>query len=241
MQELFLKTDDNIKIAINHYNGQNDSVIIICPGWFMTKDSKSFLDLAKDLNKNFDIIAMDFRGHGKSEGFYTFTAKEERDLNAVINYSKNQCKYKQIYLLGFSLGGALALITSSKTPDINKVITVSAPTDFLKIENRMYSPNAWIPTLFQKFEPKRWLTIRPGLITLKKEKPIDIVKNIKVPTLFIAGENDPTVFPWHTKKLYENAQCRKNYILMKNAKHAEDLYIDYPKDFINLCNDWLKN
>lgn len=239
MKELFLKTDDNIKIAINHYKGQHDRVIIICPGWFMTKDSKSFLQLAKDLNNNFDVIAMDFRGHGKSSGLYTFTAKEEHDLNAVINYSKNQCKYKHIYLLGFSLGGALALITSSKHSDINKVIAVSPPTDFYKIENHMYSPNAWIPTLFQKFEPKRWMTIRPGFIFHKKEKPIDIVKKIKIPTLFIAGEKDPTVFPWHTKDLYKTAQCKKNYVLLKNGKHAEDLYLDFPEKFINLCMEWL--
>ncbi len=238
MKELFLQTNDNIKIAINHYVGQKDSVIIICPGWFMTKDSKTFCKLAKDFTPNFDVIAMDFRGHGKSGGFYTFTAKEELDLSAVINYAKEECNYKQIYLLGFSLGGALVLISAAKNSFINKVIAVSAPVNFLKIENHMYSPDAWIPTLFHKFEPKRWLTIRPGYIFHKKENPIDIVDKITIPTLFIAGEKDPTVFPWHTKTLYEKAICNKDYILMKNTRHAEDLYTDYPVEFIKLCQQW---
>ena len=32
MKEIFLKTEDNIKIAINYINNENESVVIICPG-----------------------------------------------------------------------------------------------------------------------------------------------------------------------------------------------------------------
>ena len=156
MKEIFLKTEDNIKIAINYINNENESVVIICPGWFMTKDSKAFLKMSNDLSKYFDIITMDFRGHGKSSGFYTFSAKEESDLKTVIDYAKSN-NYEQIHLLGFSLGGALVLLQGEKTSnEISKIITVSTPSEFYKIENRMYSPDAWIPTLFHKFEPRRW-------------------------------------------------------------------------------------
>lgn len=166
MQEVFLKTLDNIKIAINHYSTNRNSVIIIAPGWFMTKDSKIFKKMAKALFKTFDIISMDFRGTGKSGSFYTFSAKEEQDLNCVINYAKT--RYEKIFVLGFSLGGALSIISGAKNKNINGIIAVSAPTEFYKIENKMYSPDAWIPTLFQKFEPLRWLTIRAGNPFLRK-------------------------------------------------------------------------
>ncbi len=238
MQEVFLKTLDNIKIAINHYSQFKNSVIIIAPGWFMTKDSKIFKKISEDLFKTFDIITMDFRGSGKSKGFYTFTAKEEQDLNCVINYAKKH--YEKVFVLGFSLGGALSIISGAKNKNINGIIAVSAPTEFYKIENKMYSPNAWIPTLFQKFEPLRWMTIRAGNPFLPKEKPIDLVEKITVPTLFIAGEKDPTVCPWHTQKLFENAKCKKDFILFEKARHAEDLYTDYPEKFITYCTEWLE-
>ena len=238
MQEVFLKTLDNIKIAINHYSTNRNSVIIIAPGWFMTKDSKIFKKMSKALFKTFDIISMDFRGTGKSGSFYTFSAKEEQDLNCVINYAKTQ--YEKIFVLGFSLGGALSIISGAKNKNINGIIAVSAPTEFYKIENKMYSPNAWIPTLFQKFEPLRWMTIRAGNPFLPKEKPIDLVEKITVSTLFIAGEKDPTVCPWHTQKLFENAKCKKDFILFEKARHAEDLYTDYPEKFITYCTEWLK-
>lgn len=237
MQEVFLKTLDNIKIAINHYSTNRNSVIIIAPGWFMTKDSKIFKKMAKALFKTFDIISMDFRGTGKSGSFYTFSANEEQDLNCVINYAKT--RYEKIFVLGFSLGGALSIISGAKNKNINGIIAVSAPTEFYKIENKMYSPDAWIPTLFQKFEPLRWLTIRAGNPFLRKEKPIDLVQKITVPTLFIAGEKDPTVCPWHTQKLFETAKCKKDFILFKRARHAEDLYTDYPEKFETCCTNWL--
>lgn len=241
MKEIFLKTEDNIKIAINYINNENESVVIICPGWFMTKDSKAFLKMSNDLSKYFDIITMDFRGHGKSSGFYTFSAKEESDLKTVIDYAKSN-NYEQIHLLGFSLGGALVLLQGEKTSnEISKIITVSAPSEFYKIENRMYSPDAWIPTLFHKFDPLRWLTIRAGNPFLKKRKPVDIIQNIKCPTLFIAGEKDPTVLPWHTKKLHDKATCRKAYKLFPITRHAEDIYLDYPEEFIKTCVNWLKD
>lgn len=238
MKEEFLKTKDDIKIAINHYDNEKDEVVIICPGWFMTKDSAVFRKMSEDFSKYCDVITMDFRGHGRSGGFYTFTANEEKDLEAVVNFAKE--KYKKVFLCGFSLGGALVLLYGAKNNDIDKIIAISAPSDFMKIENHMYSPDAWIPTLFQKFEPLRWLTVRAGFPCLKKDKPIDFVTKIQVPTLFIAGEKDPTVFPWHTELLYEKALCEKEYKLLKNTRHAEDLYHDYPQEFMNICAGWFK-
>ena len=238
MQEIKLLTKDGIKIAVNHYKNNFDSVVILAPGWFMTKDSKSFKEMSEVFSSKTDVLAMDFRGHGNSSGFYTFTRKEINDLTAVVNFAKEN--YKKIYLMGFSLGGALVLNYAANDEAITKVIAVSAPTCFEKIENKIWKKEAWIPT-FQKCEIKRWLSIRPSLIFGKTVKPIDIVKKIKCPTLFIAGENDPTVCSWHTEKLYEVATCKKKYELFKGCNHAEDLFIQEREKFIKTCENWLFN
>jgi len=238
MEEIKLLTKDDIKIAVNHYKNGFDSVVIIAPGWFMTKDSKSFKEISEEFSKHADILAIDFRGHGKSEGFYTFTKKEVNDLETVIEFAHKE--YKKIYLMGFSLGGALVLINSANNKLIEKIITVSAPTCFEKIENHIWKKEAWIPT-FQKCELKRWFSIRAGSLFGKKIKPIEIIKNVQCPTLFIAGEKDPTVGAWHTKTLYEKAICKKKYELFKGCYHAEDLFIQDKDKFIKICTDWLFN
>ena len=238
MQEIKLLTKDGIKIAVNHYKNDFDSVIILAPGWFMTKDSKSFKEMSEIFSNKSDILAMDFRGHGNSSGFYTFTRKEINDLTAVVNFAKEN--YKKIYLMGFSLGGALVLNYAANDEKIDKVIAISAPTCFEKIENKVWKKEAWIPT-FQKCEIKRWLSIRPSLIFGKTVKPIDIIKKIKCPTLFIAGEKDPTVCSWHTEKLFEAATCKKKYELFIGCNHAEDLFIQEREKFIEICENWLFN
>ena len=235
MKEIKLKTKDNVNIAINYYENGFDSVVIIAPGWFMTKDSKSFMNIAEIFSIHSDVIVMDFRGHGKSSGFYTFTSREVLDILTVIHFAHK--KYKKIYVAGFSLGGALSIIAAAKRKYINKLIIVSAPSDFKTIENHFWKKEAWIPT-FQKFELKRWVSIRPGLINLKKIKPIDIINNVSCPVLFLAGEKDPTVCYWHTKLLYDKAVCKKQYELFKNCCHSEDLYIQEPDKFSKLCINW---
>lgn len=237
IQELTLKTKDGVKIAINHHRTDHEEVLIIAHGWFMTKDSTYFSDMANVFSENFDVISLDFRGHGKSSGFYTFTSKEPMDMKAVVDYAKKH--YKKISLLGFSLGGALVLIHSAIEKDVDNVIAVSAPHSFIKIENQMWRKEAWWHS-FRKFEFVRWTTVRPSLIIGKKIRPIDIVDKVEVPTLFIAGDQDATVHAWHTESLFEKAECEKKFELFENCCHAEDLFFQKRAKFIDICTEWLQ-
>ena len=239
MENISIQTKDKVNIVINHYKNRHDEVVIVAPGWFMTKDSNAFCQISEMFAKEFDVISFDFRGHGKSGGFYTFTSKEIMDMDAVVRFARKN-HYSKIYLTGFSLGAAMALIYASKSRFINKIIAVSAPANFDKIENQMWKKEAWLET-FKKFELGRFASIRLYPIPLKKIKPIDIVDKIKVPTLFIAGESDPTVYPWHTKELYEKAICHKEYKEYSKGYHAEDLFLHFKDDFSKLCFDWLKD
>ena len=239
MEEIRVRTDDNIEIAFNLTKQNNhENVLLICPGWFMTKDSKIFKEIASEFFGFIDTASMDFRGHGKSGGRYTFTSKEILDLKCVIEYLNTN--YNKIFLLGFSLGAALSLLYTAEFGKINGIIAVSPPFDFDKIENRIWNFHAWYPTLFKKFEPARWISIRMGNLWGKKVKPADVIENIKCPIAFAAGENDPIVFPWHTRKLYEKTTAPKNFKLFKKGLHAEDLFTDNKEEFMKYCTNLLK-
>ena len=239
MKEINIKTKDEVNIAINHYDNGYNEVVIVAPGWCMTKDSDAFCQISEMFAKYFDVISFDFRGHGKSGGMYTFTSTEIMDMDAVVRFARKN-NYEKIYLAGFSLGAAISIIYSSKSRFINKIIAVSAPADFGKIENKMWKKEAWGET-FKKFELNRFASIRPYPIPLKKIKPIDVVDKIKIPTLFIAGAKDPTVQVWHTKELYKRAVCPKKYKEYPKGCHAEDLFLHFKDDFTKLCLDWLRD
>jgi alpha-beta hydrolase superfamily lysophospholipase len=239
MNTLNLITNDNIKIEANYIKNNHEEVVIIAPGWCMTKDSNAFLQIAEMFARKYDVISLDFRGHGKSKGWFTFMAKETMDLDSAVKFAQNK-NYKKIYLAGFSLGAGIALIYTAKNRNIDKIIAISAPTDFDKIENKMWKKEAWGET-FKKFELNRFLSIRPSIVPHKKIKPINIIDKISVPTLFISGEKDPTVCPWHTETLYNKANCPKEYICIKNGCHAEDLFLHFKDEFSEYCMNWLAN
>lgn len=236
MRELFVITEDNVKIAFNHYDFGRDTVVIIAHGWYMCKDAIPFMNLSQDFSRNYDVITMDFRGHGRSSGWYTFTSNEIYDIKAVINYAKK--RYSKIGLIGFSLGGALSIIHTATYKDVNCLITASAPVSFGKIENHYWKPEAFFST-FKKFNFQENRNVRPGNIFLQKISPIDLVNTIApIPALFLAGSKDPTVYSWHTEHLYENSSEPRAIEIFRDGFHAEDLYLNSRIKFMNTCNSW---
>ena len=235
-REIKLKTKDDIEISANHYEGGFDKAIIVCPGFLMHKDSKPFKKLSERLSNDFDVVTMDFRGHGSSGGSFTFTSNEGADLKAVLDHIKP--KYKYVGIIGFSLGAAVAINETAQNKVANKVMAVSAPTEFKKIENRFLN-TAVIASTFKKFDWKMGQA-RLGNLLLKKTKPIDSVSKISpIPIMFVHGSNDTIIDPKHSKLLYEKAKEPKKIAVFEDSLHAEDIFFSSRfEDFVSLCKEW---
>ncbi|HNW25508.1 MAG TPA: alpha/beta fold hydrolase [Candidatus Gastranaerophilaceae bacterium] len=232
--EIYLKA--KVKLALNHYKRNKEQVLLIAPGWTMSKDSKFIKQAAIEFAKTFDVISFDFRGHGRSSGFYTFSKKEPDDLNAVVDYAKGI--YKKVYVIGFSMGGAISIIQSAAQSNADCLIIVSAPHSFEKIKNVKWIKD-FLTNPFKKYEFKKWIRVRVSPIIQKMVKPIDVVDKINCPTLFIAGDNDTIILPDDTKSLFEKAKCKKEFELFEGCNHAEDLIYQQKEKFIKTCTNWL--
>ena len=202
----------------------------------MSKDASLFLEISDIFFKNYDVITMDFRGHGRSSGLFTFTAKEPQDLHAVVKFAKNI--YPKIGIVGFSLGAATSIVYAAEHKDVQSMIAVSGPTDFSKVENHFLKKEAVIPAI-KKFEFGKGPSLRPGNIFLKKTRPLDVVEEISpIPILFITGSSDPIVHPWHVDELYKRAKQPKAIENFDQGLHAEDLYLKMNSRFITVCKEW---
>lgn len=239
MTELTLRTKDDIKIYANHYRGGFKEVLIICPGFMMCKDARPFAMLSERMSRDFDVITMDFRGHGKSKGLYTFTSRENNDLEAVIGYARP--KYKFVGVIGFSLGAAVAINVTAINKTIDKIIAVSAPTEFSKIENRFLNKDI-ISSAIKKFHWNMCNTKIGNMLT-NKPKPIENVDKISpIPVLFVHGGKDTIIEPRHSRELYNKAGGPKRLAIFDNCLHAEDVFLgDNFENFISLCIEWFKN
>ncbi len=235
--EITLRTEDGVSIYANHVKSGFDAVVIVCPGFLMHKGAGPFRKLEQGLKKEFDVITMDFRGHGRSRGFYTFTSRENLDLRAVLKFAEGL--YAKISVIGFSLGGAVAINEASANKAVSGLIAVSAPADFYWIENKFLTKDVIASTL-KKFDWKMGC-VRMGNVLLKKPRPIENVSKLSpTPVLFIHGGKDTIVQPRHSRLLYEKAKDPKKIVVYKDCLHAEDIfYGDNYDNFISLCKEWL--
>ena len=179
---------------------------------------------------------MDFRGHGRSGGSYTFSAREGADLEAVLEWSRE--RYSEISLLGFSLGGAVAINTAARFPDsIHSLIAVSAPSAFKQIEYRVLKPEVIYGGL-RAWDPK--MGCRLGNPWLKKEKPVENIHPLGMPVLLIHGTRDAIVSRSHSERLHQAAGEPKRLELIEGGGHAEELYRHHSDRFLKFVQDWIQ-
>ena len=129
-----IKTADDVTISVDVYgHGAREAAVIICPGFFQSKDTATFQRMSRALAQDYDVLAMDFRGHGRSSGHFTFSALERADLDAVLAFT--QQRYPRIGIIGFSLGAATSIhVVSGNPPHVKTLIAVSPPSSFDDIE-----------------------------------------------------------------------------------------------------------
>lgn len=234
-----LFTKDNHKIAYDHYQAGNANLVIIAHGFFNSKDAVLFKKLAENLFKDYDVAVIDFRGHGKSSGLFYWTAKEYIDLIGLIEELRGG--YERIGVIGFSLGAATGIISAARIAHIDSLIAVSAPTAFGKIEYRFWEMDIENDILYNLIgEGRVGKGVRPGPFWLKKEKPIDVIAHLKCPVLFIHGEVDWLIKPWHSQALYDKTPGKKKIAIIKNGPHAEYLLRKNYEETMMLIKEWFR-
>lgn len=233
-----LTTEDNHKIAYAHYEAGHNKAIIIAPGFFNSKDAALLKGLKNRLIDSYDVVMFDFRGHGESSGLYTWTAKENLDLEKIIDHTK--AKYSKIGLIGFSFGAAISIQVTAKDKNISSLISISAPYDAMKINYQFWDLDIENDIIYNLHEGRAGKGVRPGPFWYAKKKPIDLVEKIMCPILYIHGDRDWVIRHTHSQKLYEKTKSKKKIAIIKNGPHAEYLLRKNYSETINLIQEWLR-
>lgn len=233
-----LRTQDNIGISYDHYRQGFKSVIIVCPGFFNSKDNRWMHKAVELLLSEYDVIAFDFRGHGQSGGLYTWSAKERLDLDTVVDYAKS-LGYEHIGIVAFSLGAAVAANEAAFRDDIDSMVLISCPSRFQDIDFCFWEPGMFSDlkdNIDCKWEGKG---ARFANLFMSKESPIDSVRHIKhTPIFFIQGDSDWIIKERHAKKLYDATSAKKRLEVIKGGFHAERLLQFYYDEISKMILDW---
>jgi pimeloyl-ACP methyl ester carboxylesterase len=196
-----------------------------------------FRRIAQALSKEYDVILFDFRGHGKSSGKFSWTAREQNDLGAVVAFAKEN-HYEKIGVIGFSFGAAVALIEASNQKNIDSLIAVSSFASLASMDYHFWEKDMWEDLKLNLGIKGRGKGARLGNPFLKKIRPLDIVNKLSpIPVLFVHGEKDWIVKPSHSQRLFEKANDPKALVIVEGGGHAERMFDVFPDQFMKICLD----
>ena len=253
--------------------GQNADAIILCVHG-LGLHASSFQGFAQRMNqRNFGIIALDVRGFGSwqvARGHDSLDINRSlRDIEALLNIIHTLEPGKPVFLLGESMGGAIALRFASLHPELIDGVISSVPADkrfrqksdsfkvavnFVKHKNKQMSVlnvlkrSATIesvsPTLLS--DPLMRSELSPKellkfqIFMVETTKMADKID--KIPVLMLQGMKDRLVKPGATIDLYNSiTSADRDLLLVGQCQHLIFEEVQTPDPVFDSVVVWLKD
>ncbi|MFR0822656.1 MAG: alpha/beta hydrolase [Clostridia bacterium] len=184
----------------------------------MTSAAKCFLSLG------YQILMVDLRGHGKSEGTYIGMGWPDRlDILDWIEWIVEQQTEAEIILYGVSMGAATVMMTMGEERLSKNVKLAIEDCGYTSV----WEEFCWeLKTLFKLpafpvlYAANFVAKVRAGY-DLKKASSIEQLKKAKIPLLLIHGEDDKFVPFFMQEQLMHAGNGVKEKLVIKGAAHAE--------------------
>ena len=177
-----IETEDRDFLDLDFSIVGSKKVVLIIHGLEGSSNSTYVQSLALVLNtNNFDTVSINLRGcSGEANRLLSsYHSGKTDDLDTVFHYLKQHCSYEEFYLVGYSLGGNMALkYTGEKgsaiSNEIKKTVGVSVPCD-LKGSSESLS-SFWNKIYMQRF----LVTLKQKVLDKSKEFPDSFIDKEKI-------------------------------------------------------------
>lgn len=230
-EKVKIKSKNSAIAAVIHYPKKiEEKLAILLPGYLDSKDYAHLVALAEDLkNKGYTVVRFDPTGTWESGGTIAdhTVARQLEDVKSVLEYMLHKSSYKQILLGGHSRGGFVSILYATKDPRISAVLAIMPPPILIRTVNKR-KIKQWEKDGFRvsvrdipdNRTEKKEFTV--PYVNMKKDRRPNVlteINNLGVPLLLIAGEYDDVVFPDDVKKIYDQANEPKKFMIIKNINH----------------------
>lgn len=150
----------------------------------------------------FSVLAIDYRGFGKSTNELPSEATAYEDARAAWNWLGEKYPGRPRYIFGHSLGGAIAIELAAEVDDEAGTLVEGTFTSIADV----VSTFKW-----------GWLPI--SLLITQRFEAVKRVPDIGSPLLVVHGGDDRLIQPELGRRLYEAAKGRKAFVLVEGGSH----------------------
>ena len=186
----WLKSDNPDAPAILYLHGAR---------WNLT-GSVSRIDRWRQLG--FSVLAVDYRGFGESTDIAPTEANAYEDAEVAWDYLAKLAPGKRHFIVGHSLGGAIAVELARRHPDASGLVLEAT---FTSVRDMIHeSPWGFLPV---------------GLILTQNFDALSKIGEVKMPVLVTHGTRD-TIVPFEMgERLFEAAHAPKKFLRVEGAGH----------------------
>jgi uncharacterized protein len=160
----------------------------------------------------FSVLAVDYRGFGKSTQELPSETLAAEDARAAWDWLVQRHPQRPRYIFGHSLGGAIAIDLATRVQDERGTLVEGTFTS--------------IPDVVRTFR-WGWLPLSP-LITQRFES-VRKVADIGSPLLVVHGSEDRLIRPELGQKLFEAARGPKAFVLVEGGSHHNTNSVGQPQ------------
>ena len=239
-ERVYTKSFDGLSLSARYYHNKSGVPLVIQFHGYRSHSIRDFsggYTIVDGLGYN--ILIVDQRAHGKSEGKYlTMGIKERFDCLSWVKYAVERFgEDTKIILSGVSMGAATVLLASElDLPDNVRGIFADCPySSPEKIVKKVIADMKLPPFLyfFVKMGAKIW-----GKFDLGAASPEEAVKNNTLPLLIIHGDDDRFVPYYMSVDIFNAAKTKhKKFITVKTAGHGLSFMVDF-KTYSNAVKEF---
>ena len=243
-EDVFITSFDGLRLHAKFYAAPDPKapVQIMFHGYKSAAERDFCGGLREGIDGGFNVLLVDQRAHGESEGKYlTFGVNERFDCLSWANYAAERFgRDVKIYLYGISMGAATVLMASAlPLPDSVSGIVAdcgyTSPKDIISSVLRdhhvpvapVYAVARIGAKLFCGFD-------------LDSASAPEALSHSRIPVLFIHGDDDRFVPCRMSRENFEaSAAERKKLLIVPNAGHGLSYMLDRPA-YLSALHEFLE-
>jgi pimeloyl-ACP methyl ester carboxylesterase len=223
-EEVTVESSTGAKLAGRFFPGRTEATVILLHGYGGNQDE--MLPVASTLHDGgYSVFSFDQRGCGRSTGEVTFGAREQDDLESVVDYlvTREDVNEERLGALGFSMGGATALLAAARDPRIKAVVADSSWSEaknWLRpsVKASFLHPRDRFSSLSLKLAELR------GGFDLDDLRPVEVMAKLSPrPVLLVHAGADQVVPAAEGERNFEAARKPKELVLVAGAAHGDTI------------------
>lgn len=243
INEWTIKNDEGNQLWAQIYEPKQSSNIYVLAVHGYTADHRDIAPaIVPFVEKGWNVVAIDQRGRGNSEGnLLTMGFHEKDDVLLWAKYICQQDPNAQIVLYGESMGAATIMMAAGETDLPKQVVAVVEDCGYTSAY-AMFKDQ-----LKERFGLAEFPFLPAASLVGQFRFGFDFydanvetqLQKAKLPILFIHGGDDDYVPTYMGKALYENYQNEKELLIIDGAGHGQSSDVN-PEKYYQTIFDFLK-